>query len=112
MPGGGRLVVPSAPLRGVRAHRLLRLVTIAACAQARRRGRAPDHPELRTGRGLVLELRDRGAVGGTGAGSAGLSPRRPAGTRTGRAGAARLGATSALASERGRPGRTPALPPE
>ena len=51
-----RLVVPPAPLRGVRAHRVLRQLAVAARQRARGRRRAPADPQLRAGRGLVLEL--------------------------------------------------------
>src|SRR4029077_1119404 len=52
------LVGPPAPLRRMWAHRLLRRLAGAARVGALARNRTPDHPVLRTGRGLVLELRD------------------------------------------------------
>ena len=52
----GRMVVPSAPLRRMRAHRLLRQFAKSACDETQRRDRPPDHREFRAGRGLVLRL--------------------------------------------------------
>ena len=83
-----RLVVPPPALRAVRACRLLRLVAVAARQPARGGDRAPDRPELRAGRGLVLELRDRrrsrrdcGSRRRTTTRSTSPSPARPAASR-------------------------------
>ena len=69
-----RVVGAPAPLRRVRARRVLRLLTGPARDRARRRHRAPRRAELRAGRGLVLGLRRRGRWS-----TARRSPRRPPG---------------------------------
>ena len=57
VPRGGRVVAPPAPLRRLRAHRLLRQLAQPARQRARPPGRPRHRPELRAGRGLVLGLR-------------------------------------------------------
>ena len=59
MPGGRRLVAPSTALRRMRAYRLLRFLPLAACQPPRSRRRSSPDPQLRTWRGLVLELQHR-----------------------------------------------------
>mgnify|MGYP003376175875 CR=1 FL=1 len=100
---------PAPPLRGLRPHRLLRLVALAAreppCGADRAHGRA----ELRARRGLVLGLRRRRARGGRArARPAAEPPDRPAATRPGRPRAGRLGGPAQLAW-RGSPS-SPAAP--
>src|SRR3954452_12280754 len=56
---GGGMVVPPAPLRHLRARRVLRLLPVPARDPALPRERSRDDPELRTRRGLVLELPHR-----------------------------------------------------
>src|SRR5690606_32497185 len=60
----GRLVGPPAPVRAVRPHRLLRLVSGPARDRALPRDRPPAGPQLRAGRGLVLGLPHERAAGG------------------------------------------------
>src|SRR5438477_12672117 len=96
--GGRRLVVPPAPVCPVRAHRLLRHLAVTARERARGGHRAPGHPQLRAGGGLVLELCDRRVLRvRPGADPTGPPSPRPAGTRSGRPGAARLARPPALA---------------
>ena len=76
---GGRLVVPPAPVRAVRARRLLRLLAVPARHRARQGHRAPADPELRAGRGLVLEL--PGRASSTRRARAGAAAQPPARTR-------------------------------
>src|SRR5258708_9665829 len=95
------LVVPSAPLRAVRAHRLLRLLAGPARQRACGRLRAPADQELRAGRVMVLELRGGPDVrqrAGTGAARA--PSRRPAGARPGGPPAPRLAVQAPLAGPR------------
>src|SRR5512146_3229577 len=56
------LVVPPPPLRPLRTRRLLRLLAQPACPRPLPAERAPLHPELRTGRGMVLGLSDAGLL--------------------------------------------------
>ena len=72
-----RLVGAPAPLRAVRAHRLLRLLAGPARERARGRDRPPDRAELRAGRGLVLGLRERGLLRRPGARRPAAPPGRP-----------------------------------
>src|SRR5215472_16328920 len=51
--GERRLVAAPAPVRPVRAHRLLRHLAVTARERARGRRWAPGHPQLRAGGGLV-----------------------------------------------------------
>src|SRR6516165_12621253 len=95
--GSPGLVVPPPALCAVRAHRLLRLLAGPACQRARGGHRAPDRPELRAGRGMVLELRGGPHVlKRPGAGPARAPSPRPAGARPGRARAPRLAVSAAL----------------
>ena len=72
----------------VRARGLLRYLAVAARDRARQGLGARDDPELRAGRGLVLQLPDRRAVRGRpGPRAAAAPPGQPAGARPGRAGA-------------------------
>jgi hypothetical protein len=96
MPRLWWLVVPPAPLRALRAHRLLRLIAVAACDSTRGGSPASGCPELRAWRGLVLGLRDRAVPGGSPPRSAASSPARPAGAGAGGPGAPRMGAPAAL----------------
>ena len=57
VPRHGRLVVPPAALRALRPRRLLRLLAVPARQPPCGGRRAPDRPELRARRGLVLGLR-------------------------------------------------------
>src|SRR5262245_34130602 len=98
VPGDRRLVVPPPSLRPMRPHRLLRLVAVAARPRARRRLGASCRVQLRTGRGLVLELRRFRVRVRTGARSPGAPPARPAGPGPARAGAVRLADAPALAT--------------
>ena len=98
---GGRLVVPPAPVRPVRAHRLLRLVAVPARQRARQGGRPPGHPELRAARGVVLELPGRPAVRArTRTGAAAPPPAQPDHARPGRPGPRRLAGPPALLAHR------------
>ena len=60
--GGRRLVAAPAPLRALRPRRLLRFLARPARQPPRGRDRAPARQELRAGRGVVLELRDRAVL--------------------------------------------------
>lgn len=91
MPGDRRLVVPSAALCGVRAHRLLRLVPVPACAAPCVRCRPSRRDELRARRGLVLGLHCRRRRRRSADGSTAPSAGRPARARTAGAGAGELG---------------------
>src|SRR5499427_763565 len=96
--GERRLVVPPAPVRPMRAHRLLRLLTGPAREPSCSRFRAPGDPEFRAGRVMVLELRREPDVRQRpGPGTAGASPARAAGARPGRPGTPRLAVPPALA---------------
>src|SRR5260370_874505 len=88
MRGERRVVVPPAPVRSVRAHRLLRHLTVPARERARRPDRTPDCRELRAGRGLVLELPGAGVLRARPA-------TRPARTPSGLSAGARPGRTRA-----------------
>src|ERR1700735_4769761 len=61
MPGiTERLLVSPPPVRGVRAHRLLRQFPESACVKACGGDRTSDHSQLRVWCGLVLRLREAG----------------------------------------------------
>src|SRR6478752_9664671 len=96
MPGRRRVVVPPAPLRPVRAHRLLRQLTRAARQRPFATVGSPADPELRTGRGLVLELPGWAVLQRPGPVPAAQPPGRPAGAGPGRARARRLAQPAAL----------------
>jgi hypothetical protein len=90
MPGAGRMVVSSASMRAMRAHRLLRYVAQSACIEAQCRDRAPDHHEFRAGRAVVLRLSDRAILRRPEASGASRAPAGSTGARTGRGGAVKL----------------------
>src|SRR5690348_6696572 len=69
---------------------MLRLLAVAACVASRRRVGASDHPELRTGRELVLGLPHRGVHRRARARAPGLPPRGSARARASRQGSCRL----------------------
>src|SRR3954469_5467118 len=81
----------------VRPHRVLRQLAVTARLGARTRERAPGHPELRAGRGLVLELRGGGLRQWTDAGTAARTSERPARAATCRSLSQRLAAAPSLA---------------
>src|SRR5579862_1486213 len=97
MPGDrGRLVVPPSALCQVRAHRLLRLVARAARQPSRGGCRAPHHPQLQAGRGMVLGLHPGAVRPRSRARAAAPPPAEPARPRTGRPRAPQLGRAPAL----------------
>ena len=92
MPGvAGRLVASSAPVCGVRAHRLLRQFPEPACIQARGGDWTSHHRQLRAWRGLVLQLPDAPDVRGCYVASAQRASGESARSWPGRKGASRLG---------------------
>jgi hypothetical protein len=100
MPGRGQMVVSSAPMRAMRAHRLLRQLTKPACVKALRRHGSSGHHELRAGRALVLRLSHRGILRRPKTSSAGLPSGRSAGAGTGRSGARKLASAASRVARR------------
>src|SRR5439155_23640097 len=80
---------------------MLRLFAVAARAQTRRGDRACHYPELRTRRGVVLELCYRGARGGAPTCPTGLPRPGPTGAGTGGSGATGLATAAAVATLEG-----------
>lgn len=96
MPGGRRLVAPSTALRPMRAHRLLRLLSLAARQPPRSRCRSSPDPQLRTWRRLVLELQHRAVLRRSVARPTRASSARPAYAWARRASAGGLAAPPSL----------------
>src|SRR5450759_3627611 len=84
----------------MRAHRLLRLLAIAARKQACGRSRTSARTQLRAWRGVVLELRRRAVLRRSVACIPRASPDRAAGPRTRREGAGGLAEPPALTHRR------------
>jgi hypothetical protein len=103
MPGSRRLVASSTPLRPMRAHRLLRLLPLAARKPPRSRCRSPADPQLRTWRGLVLELHHRSVLRRSAARPTRASSARSAYAWTRRASTGGLAAPPPLRREARRP---------
>ena len=90
LPGSGRMVVASSPMRPMRSHRLLRYVTKSACIETQRRYGSSGHHELRAGRALVLRLSYERNLRRPEASRSSHASVGPAGTGTGRSGALKL----------------------
>src|SRR5690606_27125794 len=94
----GRLVGSPAPVRAVRPHRLLRLVSGPARDRALPRDRPPAGPQLRAGRGLVLGLPHERAAGGPRPARTPAPAARPGGPRPRGAGPGGLARSHPLAA--------------
>jgi hypothetical protein len=93
----GRLVVSSPSVCGVWTHRMLRQFSEPACIKACGSDRASHHYQLRTGRGLVLRLREAADDQRCGVASAALASGKSARAWTRRKGASQLGIAPELA---------------
>ena len=96
MPGGRRLVAAFTALRPMRAHRLLRLLPLAARQPPLSRCWSSPDPQLRTWRRLVLELQHRTVLRRSVARPTRASPARPTYAWTRRASAGGLAAPPSL----------------
>src|SRR5438132_12251084 len=110
MPRQRRLVVPPAPLRALRSHRLLRLVPEPARKRSCQSERPHSHKKFRTRRGLVLRLRNRRRHGRSSVSAARAPSAQAADAGSCRQGAARLAALPPLTGDVGLP-RRGQLPP-
>ena len=86
----GGLVVTPTTVCGVRPHRMLRQLARPARDCARQLVRSPCHPQLRTRRGLVLELPNQRVHGRASPRTPAASSRRPTRAWTSRTGPRKL----------------------
>src|SRR5437899_1044476 len=105
MPRQRRLVVPPAPLRALRSHRLLRLVAEPARKRSYQSERPHSHKKFRARRGLVLRLRNRRRHGRSSVSAARAPSAQAADAGSRRQGAAGLAAPPPLSGDVGVPRR-------
>jgi hypothetical protein len=110
MPRQRRLVVPPAPLRALRSHRLLRLVAEPARKRSCQRERPHSPKKFRARRGLVLRLWNRRRHGRSSVSGARAPSAQAADAGSCRQGAARLAAPPPLTGDIGVRRRGPRPP--